>query len=207
MGKKIKEVDAYITKSQEFAKPILTKIRDVVHKTCPDVEEAIKWGMPFFMYNGQMMCMMSAFKQHAAMGFYKAALMSDKTLIENAKSESAMGHVGRMESINDLPSDKKLAAWIKEAMKLNAERVKLPKAKPSPKEKKELVVPDYVTKALRTNKTAKAAFEAFPYSHKKEYVTWFEEAKTDATREKRLAQAIEWMAEGKSRNWKYERKK
>jgi uncharacterized protein YdeI (YjbR/CyaY-like superfamily) len=133
--------------------------------------------------------------------------MSDKTLIENAKSESAMGHVGRMESIKDLPSDKKLSAWIKEAMKLNEERVKVPKAKPSPKEKKELVIPDYVTKALRTNKSAKAAFDAFPYSHKKEYVMWFEDAKTDPTREKRLAQAIEWMADGKSRNWKYERKK
>lgn len=206
MGKRISQVDAYINKSQDFAKPILQRIRETVHKTCPDVEEQIKWGMPFFMYNGQMMCMMSSFKQHAAMGFYKASLMKDAALMENAKSESAMGHLGRLTNVKDLPPEKKLVGYIKEAMKLNEERAKLPKTKKLT-EQKELVIPEYVTKALRTNKKAKAAFEAFPSSHKKEYVTWFEDAKTEATREKRIAQAIEWMSEGKSRNWKYERKK
>lgn len=208
MGKKIKEVDVYIAKSQEFAKPILRHIRDLVHTHSPNVEEAIKWGMPFYMLNGQMMCHMAAFKQHAVMGFFKAALMKDKTLLVNAENESAMGHLGKLTSLKDLPSDKKLAAYIKEATKLNEERAKVPKpARTSEAKKKELVIPEYVTRALRTSKNAKAVFESFPYSHKKEYVTWFEDAKTDATREKRIAQAIEWMSEGKSRNWKYERKK
>src|SRR5579871_944557 len=172
MGKKIPQVDAYIAKSQDFAKPILTHIRDVVHKACPDVEEAIKWGMPFFMYNGKMMCMMSGFKQHAAMGFYKASLMSDPELMANASSENSMGHVGRMESIKDMPSDKKLTAWIKEAMKLNEERAKMPKKKPTEKEKKSLVIPKYVTTAFSKHKKVNEVFNAFPYSHKKEYVQW-----------------------------------
>ena len=203
MGKKDPRVDAYIAKSQEFAKPILEHFRELVHKACPDVEETIKWSFASFDYKGPY-CTMASFKQHCAIGFWKAALMKDTKLIANAKSESAMGHLGRITSLKDLPKDKELIAYLKEAAKLNADGVKLP-AKPKSKEPKELVVPDYFTKALKKNKKALETFTNFSYSRKKDYVEWITEAKTEKTRNKRMTTAIEWLAEGKSRNWKYEK--
>jgi len=204
MAKKEKLIDAYIAKSADFAKPILTHIRELVHKTCPDVEEKMKWSFPHFDYKGEMMCSMAAFKQHAVFGFWKAKLMKDPVLVENAQSEVSMGHLGRLTSVKDLPPDKKMIAWIKEAMALNDKGIKLPsKPKPSEAKKKELVVPDYFIKALSKNKKAKQTFDAFSYSCKKEYVEWLTEAKTEETRNKRLTTAIEWMEEGKTRMWKY----
>lgn len=204
MGKKEKAIDAYIAKSAGFAKPILKHIRELVHKACPDVEEKMKWSFPHFTYKGEMMCDMAAFKQHAAFGFWKAALMKDPILMQTAKSETAMGHLGKLTSIKDLPSDKKMVAWIKEAMKLNDEGKKVVKSKTS--EKKELLVPGYFIKALNKNKKAKQVFENFAYSHRKEYLEWITEAKTEETRDRRIATALEWMVDGKGRNWKYERK-
>lgn len=125
MGTKDLRVDKYIANAADFAKPMLNHLRELVHKACPETEEIIKWGFPHFDYKG-MMCSMAAFKQHCAFTFWKAALMKDKKLIENAKSESAMGHLGRITSLNDLPSDKILMAYIKEAKKLNDDDVKLP---------------------------------------------------------------------------------
>ena len=205
MAAKLKAIDAYIAKSAGFAKPILNHIRELVHKTCPDAEEKMKWSMPFFDYKGEMLCHMAAFKQHAVMSFWKASLMKDPVLMANAQSETSMGHLGRLTSMKDLPSDEKIAAWIKEAMALNDKGIKLT-AKTKTTEKKELIVPDYFIKAISKNKKAKQIFDAFAYSHKKEYVQWITEAKTEETRNKRMASAIEMMAEGKSRNWKYAKK-
>lgn len=202
MAIKNKAIDAYIAKSTDFAKPILNHIRELVHKTCPEVEETMKWSFPHFDYKGEMMCSMAAFKQHCSFGFWKAALMKDPALLETAKSEVAMGHLGRITSLKDLPADKKMIAWIKEAMKLNDEGKKVAKAKPV---KKEVAVPDYFIAAAKKNKKAWTTFEAFSPSCKREYVEWVVEAKTDETRDKRLNQSIEWMAEGKRRNWKYEK--
>ncbi|MBI3193488.1 MAG: YdeI/OmpD-associated family protein [Ignavibacteriae bacterium] len=204
MATKDKRVDDYIAKSADFAKPILTHLRELVHKACPDVEETMKWSFPHFDYKG-MMCSMASFKQHCVFGFWKASLMKDKSLIENAKSEVAMGHLGRITSLKDLPSDKVLISYIKEAAKLNDDGVKFPQ-KPKSSEKKELVVPDYFLAEIKKNKKAFQTFEGFSYSHKKEYVEWITEAKTESTRDKRMISAIEMMREGKSRNWKYMKK-
>ncbi len=201
MPKKDPRIDAYINKSHDFAKPILKHLRSLVHAACPDAEETMKWSFPHFDYKGEMMCSMAAFKEHCAFGFWKAALMKDPVLTDNAKTESAMGHVGRITSLKDLPPDKKLTAYIKEAMALNDKGIKAVKQKPVAK--KELVVPAYFTNAVKKNKKAWATFEAFSYSNKKEYVEWITEAKTEETRQKRLDQAVVWMAEGKVRNWKY----
>jgi uncharacterized protein YdeI (YjbR/CyaY-like superfamily) len=200
MGKKDKRVDAYISKAQDFAKPILIHLRNIVHETCPDVEETMKWSMPFFDYKG-MMCHMASFKQHCVFGFWKAALMKDPILMENAASETSMGHLGKITSMKDLPSAKKIKAYLKEAMKLNDDDIKLEKPKPS--DKKQLEIPEYLTAALKKNKEASASFNNFSYSNKKEYIEWLTDAKTEATRLKRLETAIEWMNEGKIRNWKY----
>lgn len=196
------QIDHYILKAQPFAQPILNHLRALIHHACPEVEERLKWSCPHFDYKGGPMANMAAFKQHCAFGFWKAALMKDKVLLENAKEEKAMGHLGRITSLKDLPSDKKIIAWIKEAMKLNDEGMKVPK-KIIPKA--EIKAPDYFIAALKKNKKAQQAYEAFSASCKREYLEWITEAKTEATKEKRMTQAIEWISEGKKRNWKYEK--
>ena len=190
-------VDAYIAKSADFAKPILTRIREIVHEACPDVEETLKWGMPAFDYKG-MMCGMAAFKQHCTLGFWKGSL-----IFPEKRNADAMGQFGRITTVSDLPSKKELTRYIKLAMKLNDEGVKVERQK-KPK-KPDIPVPAYVRAALKKNKKANDAFEGFSPSHRREYLEWITDAKTEATRERRLNTALEWMAEGKSRNWKYER--
>lgn len=205
MGKKDTRVDAYIAKSKDFAKPILNHLREVVHRACPDVEETMKWSFPHFDYKGEMMFSMAAFKEHMAMGFWKGSIMKDPDKILDKDREQAMGHFGRITAMKDLPSDKILTKYIKEAMRLNDEGIKLPvKKKASEKEKKEFVVPDYFLKALSKNKAAKKVFDGFSYSKKKDYVEWLTEAKTDETRNKRMATSLEWLSEGKPRHWKYQ---
>jgi len=193
-------VDAYIEKSKDFAKPILTHIRELVHQACPDVTETKKWNFPHFDYKG-MMCSMAAFKEHCAFGFWKQSLMEDKAF---PAEKTAMGSFGRITSIRDLPSDKTFKKLIHDAMKLNDEGVKVARPRLTA-EKKELVIPPILKAALKTNALAAETFKSFPYSKKKDYVVWITEAKTDVTRDKRLATAIEWLAEGKSRMWKYEK--
>ena len=197
-------IDLYISKSAEFAKPILLHLRELVHVACPDVQETIKWSFASFDYKGPM-CSMASFKQHCAFGFWKASLMKDKSLVSNAESESAMGHYGKITSLKDLPSDKKIIAHIKEAMMLNEKGIKLPPKKITAA-KKEVVVPDYFLKQLQKNKKAFTTFNNFSTSHKREYVEWITEAKTEETKNRRMKSAIEWMSEGKSRNWKYIKK-
>jgi uncharacterized protein YdeI (YjbR/CyaY-like superfamily) len=201
--KKDKRIDAYIAKAEPFARPILKHIRSLVHQVCPNVEETMKWSMPAFEYKGPLIGI-AAFKKHATMGFWKAALMSDPVLVENARSESAMGHLGKLTSLKDLPPDKTIIKWIEEAMMLNEQGIKLPPKKKTVK--KDVVVPDYVTQALKKNKKAAAVFDNFSPSHKREYIEWITEAKQDATRERRINTMLEWLGEGKSRNWKYEKK-
>ena len=199
MGRKDQRVDAYIAKAQPFARPILTHIRKAVHAACPDVEETMKWSFPHFDYKG-MLCSMASFKAHCAFGFWKASLLRDGGI--PARSAEAMGQFGRLTSVSELPSEKILAALVRKAASLNDEGVKAPRRKPAPK--KPIEAPDELVAALKKNRKALAAFDAFPPSHRREYVEWIVEAKTDETRQRRIATAIEWMAEGKSRNWKYE---
>ncbi len=192
-------IDAYIEKSADFARPILTHIRKLVHKACPDITETMKWSMPHFDHKGTV-CSMASFKQHCALSFWKQSLMEQDAF---PAEKTAMGSFGRITSVKDLPSDKVMIGLIHQAVELNEKGIKV--AKKPAAAKTELVVPDDLTKALSKNKTAKAAFEKFSYSHKKEYVFWIEEAKTEPTRNKRLATTVEWLAEGKSKNWKYEK--
>jgi len=197
-----KRIDNYIAKSADFAKPILNHLRKLIHTACTDVEETIKWGFPHFDYKG-MMCSTAAFKSHCAFNFWKASLMKDADVFtENNKS--AMGHYGKITGLDDLPSDKIIIARIKEAMKLNDEGIKLPERnKP---ERSEVVVPDSLQSELAKNKKAAVTFNNFSPSQKREYTDWIIDAKTEETRNKRIATAVEWISEGKIRNWKYLKK-
>lgn len=200
------QVDAYIAKSQPFARPVLEHIRKVVHKGCKDVVETIKWSFPNFDYNGKILCSMASFKQHCAFGFWLANEMQTMEPYRRkgeAETSNGMGHFGKITSIKDLPAEKELIKMIKEAMELSDKGVVVKRTTPSTAE---LVVPDELKKALAKNKTAKTNFEKFSPSQRKEYINWVNDAKTDATRDKRIATTVEWVTEGKGRNWKYEKK-
>lgn len=202
MAKTDKRVELYIGKAQPFAQPILIKILELVHKACPDVEETFKWSFPCFMYKGSILCSMAAFKQHAVFGFWLESKMKDpKKILNRGKEKNSMGQLGQMKSVKDLPADKIMISYIKEAMALIDKGEKLKKAPAKPKTP--LKLPSYFKTALSKNKKALNTFENFSYSNKKEYVLWVTEAKTEETRNSRLKTAIEWMAEGKIRNWKY----
>jgi uncharacterized protein YdeI (YjbR/CyaY-like superfamily) len=206
MGVKNKQIDTYIAKSANFAKPILTHIRQLIHKACPEVIEELKWGHPSFTYHG-ILCGIAAFKGHCAFGFWKHALLAETEKSFSPSEQKAMGQFGRITSIKDLPSATTLTALIKRASELNAGGVKVPaKARPRASRPKTVVVPPVLVAAFRKNKKAKAGFEALSPSHKREYIDWITGAKQEETRARRLATALEWMAEGKSQNWRYERK-
>jgi uncharacterized protein YdeI (YjbR/CyaY-like superfamily) len=192
-------VDAYIAKAKPFAQPILTRIRQAVHAGCPDVVETIKWSVPAFEYKGPM-CGMAAFKAHCLMGFWKGALVKS---MPKDKVTQAGGGWGRFESVDDLPDMKLLVKMVKEAAALNDAGIKVPReVKPA---KPPLKAPADMLAAIKKNKKAAAAWKAFSPSHQREYVEWITEAKADETRSRRLDQAVQWIAEGKGRNWKYER--
>lgn len=197
MGSRDRRVDAYIAKSADFAQPILRYLREIVHETVPDIEETMKWSSPHFGYKG-MMCGMAAFKQHCTFGFWKGSLVVGRN---GEKGEEAMGQFGRITTLSDLPSKKVITGYVRLAAKLNDEGVKVVRAKSTTK--KPLVVPADLKAALNKNRKALATFEGFRPTQKREYVVWITESKREETRERRLSQAVEWMSQGKIRNWKY----
>jgi uncharacterized protein YdeI (YjbR/CyaY-like superfamily) len=200
------KVDAYIAKAQPFAQPILKHLRGLMHEACPGVEETIKWSMPFFEYRGAIVGNMSGFKQHCAFGFWGVEM---RAVLKEAKAVSgdAMGTLGRITRVEDLPAEKELLGWMRQAAKFiesgeytspiaARQRVVKP-AKPA------LKTPADFEAALKKSKKAAAGFAAMSPSCKREYVEWVLEAKREETRAKRIETAVEWIGEGKKRNWKY----
>ncbi|HAO28190.1 MAG TPA: hypothetical protein DCQ68_12040 [Chryseobacterium indologenes] len=203
MEKYSSKIDAYIEKSQDFAKPVLQYIRETVHEFCPDVEETMKWSFPHFIYKGKNLCAMASFKQHCTFGFWLEKEMKTMQEITQNIEKNSMFSLGKITRTEDLPSKPQLKKSIKEAMELTDLGITMKKAAPS---KTEIEIPDYFQTALDAHEKALDVFKNGSPSFRKEYITWITEAKTEATRNKRMEQALEWIAEGKGRNWKYERK-
>ena len=199
MGKKDTRIDEFIAKSADFAKPILRHLRKLFHAACPQVEETIKWKFPSYNYKG-ILCMTPAFKNHAAVIFWRPEVRS---LLESPGSAPGKSRFRKISSLADLPKDAALIRTIKQAAKLNESG---PKKKSAPRApKKLLAIPAHLLKALKQNKKALAAFQKLSPSHQKEYVEWITEAKREETRDKRIGTMMLWLQEGKSRNWKYEK--
>jgi hypothetical protein len=196
------KVDAYIAKSPPFAQPILKRLRRLFHKGCPQVEETMKWGVPHFEHQG-VLAGMAAFKLHVRFGFWKASLINKADGVPASGPAVGMGDV-KYTDVSQLPADAVLLAWIHAAVELNENNIKVAKKKGPMKMP---ATPPELLAALKKNKAAAATFENFPPSHRKEYIEWVADAKQEATRQRRIATAIEWMAEGKPKNWKYMKKK
>jgi len=196
-------VDAYIDRAKPFAQPILKRIRAVMHRACPGVSETIKWGMPAFEFKGPL-AGMAAFKEHCVLGFWKGPLLKDRTGALERGHRTAMGDLGCLRSLRDLPSASTLASLVKQAAALNEAGTKVPR---DLKARREIPMPADLAKALRGNRRALATFDALAPSHKREYLEWIVEAKRQETRTKRIATALTWLSQGKRRNWKYESRK
>ena len=200
MGQKDPRVDAYVEKSAPFAKPILKELRSRVHGEVPGIIETIKWGFPAFMYDGKIFFGMSAFKAHCGAGFWHPLMRGTD------KSPEGIGEFGKITAIGQLPSRGEFAKLARRAKKLADDGVKGP-PRPKPPANRKVTVPKDLAGLLAKNAKARATFAGFPYSKKKDYVTWINEARREETRAQRVATTIEWLAEGKSRMWKYEAKK
>jgi uncharacterized protein YdeI (YjbR/CyaY-like superfamily) len=199
------KIDEYVAKSADFAKPILAHWRQLIHDNCPDVEEAIKWGFPHFDYKGDFMCVIASYKNHCSFTFLKAELMTDPRLKAGKDLKPIQRFLGKISKIGDLPPDDEFIIMLKEAMQLNEKGIKIKREKPESGQPKVLETPDYLMAALIANPTAKEVFESKSNSFRKEYIVWITDAKTDETRQKRISEALEWIAEGKGRFWKHKK--
>jgi len=193
-----KRVDRYIAEATSAVRPLLEHLRKLVHQACPEIEETIKWNVPFFTFRGNL-CGMTAFKTHCGFGFWHQG-MKEVTAKHPTKAGMGMSNYWRITALTDLPSDAVMKRYLKAAVALNLSgKPAQPKAKPKP----ELSVPADLAAALKKNSAAAKTFESFPIGARRDYVGWITEAKRPETRAKRLATTIEWLAEGKKRNWKY----
>jgi hypothetical protein len=198
MGTRDPRLDAYISRSAPFARPILRHLRAVVHAGCPQVEETIKWGMPFFVHNG-ILCHMAAFSQHVAFGFWRGRSL---VAARHDRSDEAMGNFGRIGARSDFPPKRILIGYIRKAAALRGAK-SATKAAPRPGTKRPVRVPADLAAALRKHARARRTFEGFSPGHRREYIKWITEATREETRIRRLGQAVEWLAQGKPRNWKH----
>lgn len=196
MGRRDQRVDEYIGRAPAFARPILEHLREVVHSADPEIEETLKWKMPYFVDHG-MVCGMAAFKEHCTFAFWNAEVLGEA--LDTAAQGAAMGQFGRLRSLDDLPPDDVLRGYVREAVKLNRAGKKPRRAAAS---SGAVQIPP-LQAALADHPSAREVFERFSPSHRREYVEWITEAKREETRARRIAQAVEWIAEGKPRNWKY----
>jgi uncharacterized protein YdeI (YjbR/CyaY-like superfamily) len=196
------KVDAYAEGVEAFAKPILAHLRGVVRSTCPEVVETLKWGIPHFDYRGEMMCIFAAYKSHCAFSFWKGSLMSDPRLKASVDLPASKRFMGKLTSLADLPVDAELIAWIQEAMLLNEQGAKVAPRRSSAPAKTVVAPPAFVDR-LAASPSIKTIFESKSTSFQKEYIVWIADAKTEATRDKRIDEALAWIAEGKGRFWKY----
>lgn len=201
------QFDEYREAASDFAKPIMAHLRKLVHKQCPEVVEEIKWGIPHFDYKGEMLCIFAAYKNHCSFGFWKESLMGDARLKANPDLKAAKRFMGKLTSLSDLPSDSELIAFIQEAMALNEKGVKLaPHHDAKPAKAAEIAIPNAFAEQLSRHEQANEIFQSKSLSFRKEYVVWIADAKTDQTRQKRIDESLEWIAQGKGRFWKYEKK-
>ena len=195
-------VDAYLANAADFARPILAHLRGLIHDNCPEVVEEIKWSIPHFDYRGEILCILTAHSNHCSFTFWKQSIMNDPRLRENKSLKANKRFLGKLTSLSDLPPDSEMVAFIREAMSLNEQGIKLPPRAPG-KPKEAVAMPKALLDALDANPAAKAVFDGKSESFRKEYIVWIADAKTESTRQRRLDDALAWIAEGKGRFWKY----
>ena len=166
----------------------------------------MKWSRPFFLYKGIILCNMAAFKAHCSLGIWGAEAAA--TLgADGVLSDGGMGSFGRITSLEDLPPRKQLVGYIRHAASL-IDQGKRTQSLPARQRvaKPEIPIPEAFAAALAKDAAISERFGALSASCRREYCEWIAGAKRSDTRNSRVATAMLWIAEGKSRNWKYETK-
>jgi uncharacterized protein YdeI (YjbR/CyaY-like superfamily) len=199
------DIDSYVANAAEFAKPILAHWRRLIHERCPGVTEVIKWGIPHFEYKNENIFVIASYKNHCSFSFLKESLMTDPRLKANKDVKPIQKFLGKVNKPGDLPPDEEFIAMLDEAIRLNEQGVKVRRDKPATEKPKVLETPDYLLAALEANPKSKEVFNTKSNSFRKEYIIWITDAKTDETRQKRMSEALEWIAEGKGRFWKHQK--
>ncbi|MBS0028255.1 YdeI/OmpD-associated family protein [Chitinophaga sp. 22321] len=199
------EIDNYIANASDFAKPILTHWRKLIHERCPNVTEVIKWALPHFEYKNENIFVFASYKNHCSFSFMKDSLMTDARLKANKDLKPIQKFLGKISKQEQLPPDAEFIAMLDEAVQLNEKGVKIQRGKPASDKPKILQTPDYFVAALAANPKANEVFESKSNSFRKEYIIWISDAKTEETRQKRITEALEWIAEGKGRFWKHQK--
>lgn len=192
MAKLEPRIDDHIAKAGAFARPILEHFRALVHKTIPECEEAIKWGMPHFTLGGRNLAGMAAFKKHVSIFFH------------HDEQPGGTGKFRQIAAMEDLAEDSLIEERLRAAVERLSSAAAQPRTKAAAAPKPVPDMPSAFSQAL----IAAAAMDRFDMmapGYRREYIEWVADAKTDATRDKRIAQAVEWIGEGKHRNWKYQK--
>ena len=186
---KSENVTTYIENAASFAQPILSKIREIVHQACPEIEENLKWSFPHFNYRGKIICSMAAFKQHCAFTFWLAAQLKDQDkILQRGESQKSMGHLGKLQSPDQIPDQNILINYIHEAINLSQAESRVVRKLT---DRTEIKIPVELEAALKKNKEVYRKFDQLPYSHRREYVNYITEAKKADTRERRITKTIE----------------
>lgn len=204
LGKTDPCVDTYIGQAADFAPPILSHLRALIHDACPAVEETIKWGRPTFVYRGKMLCNMAAFKAHCSLGFWQSEVAERIARDGYGKTEDSSGQFGRITSLADLPADATLRSYLAEAVRILDSGGPVKAGSASKARRPEVPVPTDFAAMLEQHPAAAATFAKFSPSHRREYLEWIVGAKREETRAKRIATAIDWLAQGKTKEWKYQ---
>lgn len=199
------DIDKYITNAADFAKPILAHWRRLIHERCPEVIEVLKWGIPHFEYKNENIFVIASYKNHCSFSFLKESLMTDPRLKANKELKPIQKFLGKVTKQENLPPDEEFIAMLDEAVQLNEKGIKIQREKPANEKPKVFETPDYLLAALIAKPKAKEVFDSKSNSFRKEYIIWITDAKTDETRQKRISEALEWIAEGKGRFWKHQK--
>lgn len=195
------DIDNYIAGKAPFAQEILTHLRQIIHNAAPDITETIKWRQPCFEHNG-LVCSVAAFKKHVTFSFFKGKLLNDSNNIFPTSDNNELTSL-KFSVLADIPQDDILTAFIQQAIALNADS-NCKRKSTQRKDKDTLVMPNDLAAALASTPAAQSTFNNFSYSKQKDYIEWLTSAKRETTRVTRLATTVQWLSEGKARNWKYE---
>ena len=235
MASSDRRVDAYIAHAAPFAQPILARLREDVHAACPDAEEAVKWSMPFFMHAGRNLAHMAAFKAHCAFGFELGRAVVDlgreaqamgqfgritklDDLPPRAEVRKLVTKAAALIDAGTRPprAPKNVFGAVADSDADGGPAIRTGNGAaggapelPQPPAARIMVVPELppaFAAALARQASARRFFDSLAPGHRRDYVLWIAEAKREETRLRRIAQALDWLAEGKRRNWRYERR-
>lgn len=182
------QIDEYIAGKEAWARPFLTKLRQLVLTANPKMEQEWKWKAPAFTHHG-IVCLLWGFKAHVSLTFSDGNLLDDPNQVFDDCGGNEHNRALKLRAGDTIP-EKQIVAWVKSACEINEKGLK-PKAKQAAPKAKAVTVSADFDKALKKNKAVKEFFDSLSPSCKRAYTEWVDEAKREETKLKRIAKGIE----------------